>query len=439
MVMKPTAFVLAALVAGLAAEPRADAQTRAAWGRIALFGNGSSTTQDSGGQSTLNELIANITFESATGDNVNYEYRADIRMAGYQGSGDRTRRVSIYDAYAGVRLANGTVGIRAGQMWLNDLGGLGAIGGGMVEFRQPKRSRGGRWRAALFGGLEPRILDTGYESHIFKVGGLVAYDGAGMRRHVLGFVHVRDNGMTERSVFTMTNFLPIDKRLFVYQAAEYDLGGPGIAGMGSLTYFFTNARYAPSDRIEFQGTFHRGRSIDSRSIVRDQLDGRPVDPKALDGLRFESVTGRVTVSLGHRVRLFGGYGQDRNNRDDAVSGRITYGLFATNVLRTGLDLTASDSKIDRGTSGSYDSWYVSLGRSLGGRVYMTGDYSSSLSVFHFTSSSGFLIDTRPRSRRLSVSGIINSTRSTSLLITAERVFDDTATQTRILSGLTYRF
>jgi hypothetical protein len=437
--MNRTASALVILLAALAHAPAARAQARPAWGRVAFFGNNTSTSRDGGGESTFSELIANVTFESPTGDDANYEYRADVRVAGYPGVEGRSRRVSIYDAYGGVRLWNGQLGIRVGQMWLTDLGGLGSIGGAMVELRQGRRSGGGRWRAALFGGLEPRIMDVGYEDQVLKLGGLVAYDGEGMRRHVLGFVHVRDNGMTERSVVSFTNYLPIHKRLFVYQAGEYDVGGPGVSGAGSLTYFFVNGRYLVNDRVEFQGIYHRGRSIDSRSIIRDQLDGRPVDPKALDGLRFESISGRVTVSLFRTVRVYGGYGQDRNNREDAASGRVNVGAYASNVLGTGIDVTVSDSRIDRGPSGSYDSWYASIGRSLGGHVYLTGDYSSSLSVFHFTSATGFVIETRPLTRRYAVSSVINATRGTSLLITAERVSDSNSTQTRLLTGITYRF
>ncbi len=436
---RTTTLALAALVAGLIHQPPLHAQTRPAWGRVSLFGDGTSTSLDTGGQNTYSELIANVTFESATGDDVNYEYRADVRVAGYAGSEGRPRRVSIYDAYAGVRLFGGAVGVRAGQMWLNDLGGLGAVAGAEVEVRQRPRSSGGRWRAALFGGLEPRIMDVGYESQVLKVGALATYEGQGMRRHVFGFVHVSDNGATERSVLVFTNYLPLDKRLFVYQSAEWDVAGPGISGAGSLTYFFANGRYLATDKVEFQGTYHRGRSIDSRSIIRDQLDGRPVDPKALDGLKFESFTGRVTVNVLRNVRVFGGYGQDRNNRDDAVAGRVTFGAYASNVLKTGIDLNVTDSRIDRGASGSYDSWYASVGRSFGGWVYLTGDYSSSLSVFRFTSLNGFLIDTRPLTRRFAVSGVINAFHGTSLLITAERVLDSGATQTRLLSGITYRF
>ncbi len=433
------ALLLVALLGLLATASGAVAQTRPAWGRFAVFGSSSSTTTDGGPTSTLGELIANITFESATGDDVNLGYRADIRLAGYTGEGGRPTRVSLYDMYAGARFRGGTIGIRGGQMWINDLGGLGSVGGGMVEFAQTRRPGRGRWRAALFGGLEPRIQEAGYVDNVTKFGGLVAYDGAGMRRHVVGFVQIRDQSLTERSVLSFTNYLPLGKQVFVYQAAEYDLEGPGIPDAGALTYFFANGRYVVNRWIEVQGLYHRGRSIDSRSIVRDQLDGRAVDPKALDGMRFESLTGRVTVSAGRYLRLFGGFGQDRNNRDDQASGRLTYGAYASNVLRTGIDVTASGSRIDHGATGSYDSWYVSVGRSIGSRVYLTGDYSSSLSIYRFTSATGFIIESQPTTRRLAASGVINTTRTTSLLVTAERVLYEDAQQTRFLCGFTWRF
>ncbi len=188
-----------------------------------------------------------------------------------------------------------------------------------------------------------------------------------------------------------------------------------------------------------QGLYHRGRSIDSRSIIRDQLDGRAIDPKALDGLRFESLTGRVTVTLGENVRLFGGYGQDRNNRDDQASGRLTYGAYASNVLKTGIDVTVLGLADRSRRQGWYDSWYVSVGRSFGSRVYLTGDYSSSLSLYRFTSATGFMIESQPTTRRLALSSVINTTRTTSILFTGERVLFDDGAQTRILAGLTWRF
>lgn len=417
----------------------AHAQTQKAWARVSFFGDAATTTQESGLHSSFGELLANVTFQSAVGETVPYEYRADIRMAAYPTMSNRSRRISIYDAYVGVHLAAGHATLRVGEMWLNELGGLGQLGGAMFEVRQSPRAGHGSWRAAIFGGLEPKILDVGFVNDVYKFGGMVAYDGKGARRSVIGFVALRDQGHAERTVLLTNNFLPIGRKIFVYQVAEYDLRGPGVDGAGSLTYLFVNGRYTPNDTVEVQATVHRGRSIDSRSIIQDQLDGRPVDPRALDGLRYESVSGRVTIRLMKRLRVFGGYGQDRNNRDDSTAGRLTYGLFASNVASTGVDVTFTDSRINRGTSGSYDSWYVSLGRSFGSHVYLTGDYGSSLSVLRFTSSSGFVIETRPRTRRLAFSGVFNVGGGTSLLVTAERVLDSGSTQTRVMSGITYRF
>ena len=438
--MKPRVLPgLVTFVVAACLPPAALAQGRPAWGRVSFFGNSASVVAGPGTRQSLSELIATVTFQSATGAETPLEYRADVRVAGYPGQEHRDRRVSIYDAYLGVRLAGGRAGLRAGQMWLNDLGGLGSVGGLSFEVRQPARTAGGSWRAGIFGGVEPKIMEAGYVRDVVKAGGLVAFDGTGARRHVLGFVHLRDRGRTERSVLVTTNYLPVNRDLFVYQSAEYDVAGPGIEGAGSLTYWFTNARYSPRGPIELQGSYHRGRSIDSRTLIRDQLDGRPIAPRTLEGLRFESASGRVTVTVARGIRLFGGYGRDRNNREDSSSGRLTYGFFAANVGGSGLDVNASDSRL-RGDGGrSFNSWYVSVGRTVAGRLYVTGDYGSSLSVYRFVSASGFTIENRPRTRRTAVSGVLNLPHGVSFLTTAERVRDDEATQTRVMAGMGYRF
>jgi hypothetical protein len=412
--------------------------SRPALGRVSFFSNASSTATGSDTR-TLSELIGTATFESPDGEQVDYEYRLDVRFAGYPNASDRRRRASIYDAYVGLKFRRGTMRARVGQMWLNELGGLGAVAGGLFELGQPQRDKRGRWRAAVFGGLEPKVLEAGYESGVAKVGGFAAYEGVGLRRHVLGLVSVRTGGMTERSVLVANNLLPVGKRLFIYQAAEYDVKSAGVSAPGSLTYFFGNARYTANRFLEVQGSYHRGRSIDSRTIVRDQLDGRAIDPRLLDGLRFESANSRVTVTIIPGLRAYAGYGRDRNNHDESASSRYTYGMFYANVLGSGIDVTASDSRMERPGGTSYNSWYVSLGRSFTPRLYLSGDYGSSLSIFRFVTSSGFLIETRPRTRRFALSGVLNTGVGPSVLVTFERLGDDDSTQTRLMSGVTYRF
>jgi hypothetical protein len=280
---------------------------------------------------------------------------------------------------------------------------------------------------------------VGYVPDVRKGGVYVAYDGELGWRDALGFVTIRNQGVTERNVLSTTNFLPFGREFFLYQAAEYDLTGPGGVGSGGLAYFFATARWAPVRSFEIQGLYQHGRSVDTRNITLDQIAGRPIDAKALDGFLFDSMGGRATVEIARGWRAWAGYYQDKNNRDDVAQSRWQFGLSTTNVLGSGLDVFISDNRTNRPGSNSYDAWYFSLGRSLGSKFYLTLDYSTSLSVLQLTDSGGLTIVTKPTSRRFSLSGIWNMSRSFSILVTGEQLDDDTATQYRGLLGLTYRF
>lgn len=318
-------------------------------------------------------------------------------------------------------------------MYLADLGALGGVGGAALE------ARTGRVRLGIFGGLEPKGFDAGYVADVRKGGAYVAYDGERGWHDALGFVTIRDQGLAERNVLSTTNFIPVGKEFFLYQAAEYDLTGPGGVGSGGLAYVFATARWAPARTFEIQGQYQHGRSIDARSITQDQLAGRPVDAKSLQGFLFDSMGGRATVEFARGWRVWGGYYQDKNNRDDIKSNRWQFGLSAMNVLGTGFDAFASDNRTIRPGSSSYDAWYFSLGHSLGSRLYLTADYSTSLSVLQLTDSGGLTVVNRPSSRRYSLSGTFNVTRAFSVFVTAEQLVDDTSKENRGLLGLSFRF
>ncbi len=433
-------FALVAFAA-LAAPANARAQS-GGWGRVSLFLQGSQSRPDDGSPTfTSNEAVASLTLRSAEPEANGFEYSLDARGSTYgTGGEDRTSRFTIWDAWVGARLAKGAVGVRVGQQWITDLGGLGSVGGALVEWRGRKGKGKGKLRPrfGLFGGLEPKGWESGWVSGVKKGGAYAALDGDGGRRHVLGFVTIRNSGLTERSVLTTTNFLPVGKKLFFYVAGEYDVAKPGGQGDAGLSYAFVNARWSISSTVELQGLYHRGRSYDARTITQDQVDGRPVDPRLLNAFLYESGGGRLTVEVARGVRVFAGYAQDRGNRDDGATGRITAGFHASNVFRSGIDVTVSDSRIDR-TGSSYDSWYGSIGRSFGSRVYVSLDYATALSVLRFTGSNGIVVETRPQTRRFSLNGSINLGRSLSLLLMAERGTGDFGTETRGSAGLSLRF
>ena len=429
-----TALILA--LAGAFVARQAAAQSNG-WGRVSLFGTWSRDSQPGSPDTNFSEVTASATLRSPSADAGGFEYGFDIRGSAYPSTEGRSTRSSIYDAYVGGRLPGGALGLRLGQMWLSELGGLGSFAGALLSYRQPGEAPANRLRAGIFGGLEPKILDVGYEKDIRKFGGYVALDGTGSRSHVLGYITIRDAGMTERSVLTMTNFIPIGKTFFLYQAAEYDVQKPGGLAKAGLNYLFANVRYSPIPLLEIQGLYHHGRSIDARTLSQDQLNGRPVDSRTVEGFLFESAGGRVTVRVLPSLRIYAGYSRERDNQNDRPYGKTTLGLFCSDVFHSGLDLTVSDNRSNR-TGGSYDSWYASLGHNLGTKVYISADYSTSLSVLDIVSG-GVTVETRPKTRRFGLSGNANLGRHFSLLLTGEELRQDSSTDRRVLIGLVYRF
>jgi hypothetical protein len=407
-------------------------------GRISFYVNSAQIRPTDGAAVTMGDFITNINYSLADADGDGLEYGLDVR---HSSSSDRSRaaRVSMYDGYVGGRFVDGHVRVRAGQMWLNDLGGLGAVTGAVVEYKQgPTTAAAGRLRVGMFAGTEPKPYELGSTPGIRKVGGYGILEGKGGRRHVAGYVRLADRNLIERSVVTTSNFVPIRSKYFVFQAAEYDLVGPAGQGSGGLTYLMVNAHASPTARLDLQGLYHRGRSLDTRSITEDVLAGRPLRDGALDALLYASAGGRVSVHVGRDVRLQAGYTRDQNNRDSADTGRISLGVSSGNVAGSGVDLTVTDYRISRPT-GQYNSIYASVGRQLGRAVYVSGDYSSSVSIVRFTRSDGITVETRPETTQIGLSAVVMTGRHISLSITADTTHDNDVSDVRVLAGMTYRF
>lgn len=430
-------LLLLAVASLLQARP-ASGQAIPTNGRFSLFYNWSERDLADGENYDFSEVIASFSLFSEPRPDGRFEFGIDTRVATFPGNEGRDERISIYDAWVGVKGGGGRWTLRLGQMWLRHMGGIGALGGLFGEYRFQNTSSFGQFRLGLFAGLEPKIRDAGFVDGITKGGVYVAVDAAHGRRHVLGWVLIRNEELTERSIVLFNNFVPVGRKFFLYQALEYNLEGPAGLGDSELGYFFTNIRYAPVRLIDFQGTYHRGRSLNFRSITDDVLDGRPVDPERLQGLLFESGRLRITVSPWRWVRIWGSYGKDRNNSEDEWADRANLGLSLNNIAKIGLDFTASTSRINR-LDREYDSTWVSLGKTIGRRFYLSVDYQKSLSVFQYDDGGGGTIEERPESERYSLSMNANISRMFSLLLVGEWTEHDDYEEVRALTGLTIRF
>jgi len=408
-------------------------------GRVAVYASGARATQPGGEATSYADVMTSVAYSFLDRETDGVEYGLDMRYSAYTVAG-RDPRVSIYNGFVGSRLAGGHAHLRAGHLWIDDLGGLGALAGAQIEMRLgaiPDAGLG-RWRGGVFGGLDPNVYTLGYGDGVRKLGGYAVLEGARGRRHVAGYVNVHNGEMTERSVLSVANFVPAGP-LFVYQVAEYDLA-PVAGGRGhdGLTYLFGTARLSVGRRLELQGTVSRGRSVDARGLSDDIQAGRPVTQQAVDGLRYESYGGRVSGEILPRVRTYVGYSRDRNNRDDDPTGRWLAGGFAGDLFGTGVDVTVSASRL-RGPTGTYHSTFVSAGRELGPRVYATAEMSTALSQVRFLRWDGLVVETRPTTKRFGGNATVQLWRSTSSFVSLEHSRDgDDYREWRALTGLTVR-
>ena len=409
-------------------------------GRVSVHTDTARRDMEGAGPQNETMVTTAATFETTeSADDPNgLEFGLDVRQSRWL-AGAHPDRLSLYTGFVGTRVGGDTgVRVRAGHMWLPDLGTIGNVAGGLIEIAQKPSSTQTRFRAGGFMGLEPKSFDVGYVPDVRKQGVYLAVQRGFLQRHVVGYTRVQQGSMIERSVLSTTNFLPIKRVVNVYQAAEYEVRGPaqGTAQRG-LSYFLANVRATPLAGIELLGTYNRGRALDARQLTADLISGRPLTQQAVDGLKYESAGGRVTVEPIRNVHAYVSYARDRNNRDDVPVARETFGGQASNILSSGLDASFSDARIAR-SSGPYHSRYMSIGRGIGRAAYASFDYSTSLSVIRFERFDGVIIETRPSTRRWSGSGTVNVSRAVSLMFTLDRTTDDAVRDLRILTGLSYR-
>jgi hypothetical protein len=159
--------------------------------------------------------------------------------------------------------------------------------------------------------------------------------------------------------------------------------------------------------------------------------------QALDGLRYETAGGRVSLKVAKQVEVYGGYYRDRNNREDVATGRLTLGAYTTNLFGSGFDVSGSDAMIDR-PSGPYHSRYLSVGHTIGRSMYLSGDYSTSLAVVRFVRSDGVAIETRPWTRRFSANMSATLNRQFSIIGVVDYMVDEGLKDLRFMTGLTFR-
>lgn len=417
--------------------PRRAVRLRKSAGSHSSF-EGDSALDGSGPGQSFSDGWAYFALHSPAADAGGLEYGLDTRGSSYGRSGERDTHFQLYEGYVGARIGSGFIGGRLGQMWINELGALGSVGGVLLEARPKKKTKLGRARFGLFGGLEPKWIEAGYTRDVRKGGAYVILEGEGNRRHTLGYVLMRTGGLTERSVIVFNNFVPVGQKFFLSVSRVRPVGArrqrkrraqlllrDGEVCAVAACGIPGDASPRPLSRLADHHPGHDQRATG--------LGGCPGGVR----LRVDGSTCQRGGS-GPRRRVWGGYSREKNNRDDSATNRLSAGLSVFNLAESGVDVTLSGYYYQR-PSGPYNSWYVSIGRNLSRKIYLSADFSTALSVVRFLPSTGIAVETRPQSRRFTLNSNIFLDRHFSIILTGEYLKDDYTKELRGLLGLTYRF
>jgi hypothetical protein len=118
---------------------------------------------------------------------------------------------------------------------------------------------------------------------------------------------------------------------------------------------------------------------------------------------------------------------------------MQYGLYSSDLFNSRVDIHFAGYRYMPPTGPSYGSWSFSAGRMIGDKLYLSGEYSSSLAILRQTEENGVIVENQPHSSRYNVSAIANLSRAISLQFSLDHITGDLDDETQFMAGISYRF
>jgi len=267
--------------------------------------------------------------------------------------------VLLYDACLNYEKNGSPLFISLGQLNLYDTAGIGQLLGGAVGFKLKSNTLIG-----AYAGLESSIYINRIDSDYSKFGLFARYLGTKGKRFTASYNQIRYSGSTERQyVYTGTLF-PVNRSLVLYGNFEYELAAQ-IKKEDRLSRLFTNVRWSPLEKIDFQVHYSSGKGLDFHRYLVERSQDPTLSEQELERFYYSKQYGlRVSFKPQQGLRFYVAR-QESEQKDLQVRNHTwRFGASATNLFKIGISAYGNYS-INRGEISESNSFRLSLTKDIG--------------------------------------------------------------------------
>jgi hypothetical protein len=287
-----------------------------------------------------------------------WTFNIDVRNRCTLGEGG-TNQLIMYDVRLTYDSLPRKLFFSLGQMTLYDTAGIGQLTGAVLGFKLNKYlSIGG------YGGVEPDIYNTRWDSSYLKFGGFLRYLGPGARQFSLSYNRISFDGSSERQFLYSSALLPINHILVLYGNLEYELN-PGTKSEDRLSRLFLNTRVNLGRYADVIAHYSSGRGLDYHRFLLEQSQDPTLQNNEIERYYYNETYGiRFSIKPWKNLRIYASR-RESEQKDRGIRNHTTgLGFSVTNILNSGVSFYGNYN-MNRGDASESDSYYLSASRSFG--------------------------------------------------------------------------
>ncbi len=310
----------------------------------------------------------------------------------------------LYNARLLYNSSKSNIFFSLGQMTLYDTAGIGQLTGAVAGYKLTKQlSLGG------YGGLEPDIYNTKWDTKYMKYGVFVRYTGSGAKQLSVSFNRLLYDGEMERQFVYSSILFPFKNLFTLYGNAEHELGD-NINSEDRLSRLFLNARVNVARYADVSGNYSSGRGLDYHRFILEQSQDPTLMNSQMERFYYNETYGvRLRYKPTRSIRLWAARRRSTLQDKEIVNNTTRFGLSVSNILKSGISLYGNFN-LNRGDASESDSYYVSVSRDFG-KLFWSLSYANYYNSIRFSGSGAPEAIHLPERRTLSTNVFLSLSRA----------------------------